>query len=216
MAETATVKIMPLLVWPPTVTVTSPVVAPLGTGATTLVALQLVGVAAAPLNLTVLVPCVVPKFVPVIVTGVPTRPEVTERLVMLGAGGGTVTVNVTPLLLWPPTVAVTVPVVAPLGTAVTILVALQLAAVAGVPLNATALVPCVVPRFVPVIVTGVPTGPELTERLVMPGAEGGGLGAITFCWEAQPSMPSTTRHKTPAGNGIEVRAGPAFDRWDVT
>jgi hypothetical protein len=41
-----------------------------------LVALQLVGVPAVPLNVTVLVPCVVPKFVPVIVTEVPTGPDV--------------------------------------------------------------------------------------------------------------------------------------------
>ena len=60
---------------PPTVTTTLPVVAPAGTGATMLVALQLVGVAAVPLNVTVLVPCVAPKFVPVIVTEVPTTPR---------------------------------------------------------------------------------------------------------------------------------------------
>jgi len=46
---------------------------------------QLVGVAAIPLNLTVLVPCVVPKFVPVIVTEVPTASEFGLRLVMAGA-----------------------------------------------------------------------------------------------------------------------------------
>ena len=44
-------------------------VAPVGTDAMMLVALQLVGVAGIPLNVTVLVPCVAPKFVPVIVTG---------------------------------------------------------------------------------------------------------------------------------------------------
>jgi hypothetical protein len=41
-----------------------------------LVALQLVGVPAVPLNVTVLVPWVAPKFAPVIVTGVPTPPDV--------------------------------------------------------------------------------------------------------------------------------------------
>jgi len=79
-----TVKPTPLLATPPTVTTTFPVVAPLGTGATTLVALQLVGVATVPLNVTVLVPCVVPKFVPPIVTNTPTGPEVGERLVTVG------------------------------------------------------------------------------------------------------------------------------------
>ena len=74
-----------MLATPPTVTTTFPVVAPLGTGTTMLVALQLVGVAAVPLNFTVLVPCVAPKFVPVIVTDVPTGPDVGDKLVMLGA-----------------------------------------------------------------------------------------------------------------------------------
>jgi len=60
------------------------------------VALQLVGVAVVPLNFTVLVPWVAPKFVPVIVTDVPTGPEVGDKLVMFGAG--VVTVNDTPLL----------------------------------------------------------------------------------------------------------------------
>ena len=79
-----TVKLTPLLATPPTVTTTFPVVAPLGTGTTIIVALQLVGSPAVPLNVTVLVPCVAPKFVPVIVTDVPTGPDVALRLVMLG------------------------------------------------------------------------------------------------------------------------------------
>ena len=49
-----------------------------------LVALQLVGVATVPLNVTVLVPCVAPKFVPAIVTEVPTAPEFGLRLVIFG------------------------------------------------------------------------------------------------------------------------------------
>ena len=69
-------KFRPLLFTPPTVTTRLPVVAPVGTVATMLVALQLVGVAAVPLNVTVLVPCVAPKFVPVTVTEVPMTPEV--------------------------------------------------------------------------------------------------------------------------------------------
>ena len=51
-----TVKAEPLLAMPPTVTTTLPVVAPEGTGTVMLVLLQLVGVAAVPLNVTVLVP----------------------------------------------------------------------------------------------------------------------------------------------------------------
>jgi hypothetical protein len=96
-----------------------------------LVALQLVGVAAVPLNVTVLVPCEEPKFVPVIVTDVPTGPDVGFKLVMLGTG--TTTLKLTPLLGAPPTVTTTFPVVAPVGTGTTMLVALQLVGVAAVP-----------------------------------------------------------------------------------
>jgi hypothetical protein len=49
------------------------------------VALQLVmDVAAVPLKVTVLAPCVAPKFVPLIVTDVPTGPEVGLMVVMVG------------------------------------------------------------------------------------------------------------------------------------
>jgi hypothetical protein len=51
-----TVKLTPVLDAPPTVTTTFPVVAPFGTGAMMLVAVQLVGIAVIPLNVTVLVP----------------------------------------------------------------------------------------------------------------------------------------------------------------
>jgi hypothetical protein len=92
-----------------------PVVAPLGTLTVMLVALQALAVPAdVPLKVTVLVPWLKPKFVPVMVTEVPTGPDVGDRLVMLGAG--TVTVKLTPLLACPPTVTTTLPVVAPLGT----------------------------------------------------------------------------------------------------
>ena len=80
-----TLKLTALLVTPPTATATFPVVAPFGTDTTMLVALQLVGVPVVPLNLTRLVPWLDPKFVPVIVTVVPTAPEVGDTLVMLGA-----------------------------------------------------------------------------------------------------------------------------------
>jgi hypothetical protein len=81
---TLTVKFTPLLATPPTVTTTFPVVAPAGTSTTMLVAVQLVAVTAIPLNFTVLVPCVAPKFAPVMVTAVPTVPDVGVKRVMLG------------------------------------------------------------------------------------------------------------------------------------
>jgi hypothetical protein len=128
-----------------------------------LVALQVVGAAVVPLNVTVLEPCVAPKFVPVMVMAAPTGPAVGASVVMVG---GTTTVNVNPLLPWPPTVTTTDPVVAPAGTGTPILVALQLVGVAVVPLNRTVLAPCVAPKFVPVIV------------LVWPPASGPSLGLI--------------------------------------
>jgi hypothetical protein len=80
------VKLLPLLADPETVTTTLPVVAPVGTIATMLVELQLVIVVAiVPLNFTVLLPRVDPKFAPVIVTEAPTALEVGERLEMVGA-----------------------------------------------------------------------------------------------------------------------------------
>ena len=91
-AGVVTVKAIPLLAAPPTVTTTFPEVAPLGTGTVMLVALQLVGVPVVPLNFTVLVPCVAPKLVPVIVTEVPAAADVGLKLKMLtpedGAGAG--------------------------------------------------------------------------------------------------------------------------------
>ena len=136
--------------------------------ATIEVALQLpIVVAVVPLNWTVLVPCVEPKFVPVIVTDTPTAPDVGDRLVMLGAD---TTVNDDPLLDTPLTVTTTLPVVAPVGTVATIEVALQLPiVVAVVPLNFTVLEPCVEPKFVPVIVTDAPTAPDVGDKLVMLG-----------------------------------------------
>ena len=115
--------------------------APLGTGTAIDVALQLVGIAAVPLKVTVLVPWVDPKLVPVMVTEVPTTPEVGNRLVMFGPEDEP-TVNETPLLACPPTVTTTFPVVALLGTATTIEFVLQLvAASADTPLNLTKLDP---------------------------------------------------------------------------
>ena len=71
-------------------TTTFPVVAPAGTGTTTLVALQFVGIASVPLNVTVLAPCVAPNVVPVSVTAVPTGPSTGASVVIVG---GTVTVK---------------------------------------------------------------------------------------------------------------------------
>jgi len=73
-----------------------------------------------------------------------------------------------PVLEESPTVTTTLPVLAPVGTSTTIEVLLQLIIeVAFVPLNETVLVPCVEPKFVPVMVIPIPMGPS--------GSESGGV-----------------------------------------
>jgi hypothetical protein len=185
-----TVKFTPLLATPPTVTTTFPVVAPAGTGATMLAALQLVGAAAVPWNVTVLVPCVAPKFTPVIVTDAPTNPEVGFKLVILGAETTGVTVKFTPLLATPLTVTTTFPVVAPAGTGATMLAALQLVGTAAVPLNVTVLVPCAAPKFAPVIVTELPTAPDVGFTFAMLAA--GGFPPPGFEFATLPHPVSTS------------------------
>jgi hypothetical protein len=143
------------------------VVAPVGTVTEMLVALQVPTVAVVPLNFTVLVPWVVPKFDPATVTEAPTAPDVGVRLVMLGAA---TTVKLLPLLATPDTVTTTFPVVAPVGTIATMLVVLQVVTEAVVPLNLTVLVPCGEPKFVPAIVIDAPTAPVDGVKLVIVGA----------------------------------------------
>lgn len=132
-----------------------------------LVLLQEVGVAETPLNVTVLVPCVAPKFAPVIVTDVPAGPDAGVRVLIVGVG--TKTVKLTPLLLTPLAFTTTFPVLAPDGTVVEMLPVAQLVTEAVVPLKVTLPLPCDDPKLDPVIVTDAPTTPEVGERLVMLG-----------------------------------------------
>jgi hypothetical protein len=132
----STVKLAPLLATPPTVTTTLPVVAPVGTLVTMLVSLQLAGVAGVPLKVIELSPLAAPKFNPLIVTEVPTMPDVGFKLTMTGT-----TVNGFGLLAAPPTVTTRLPETLPAGTGTTMLVAVQLVGVPVVPLKLTALVP---------------------------------------------------------------------------
>ena len=93
------VKLMPLLAMPDTVTTTVPVVAPLGTVAVILpLPHAVMTVAVMPLNFTVLVPWVDPKFEPEIVTEAPTAPEVGDNPLIFGVAR---TVKVCPLLSTP-------------------------------------------------------------------------------------------------------------------
>jgi hypothetical protein len=152
-----TVNGEPALGTPFTVTTTLPApVVPVGTVATMEVSLQLVIEAAVvvPGKVTVLVPCDEPKLVPVMVTEAPTAAVAGERFEIAG-----VMVKSKPLVVTPSVVTVTLPVVAPVGTVTPIEVLIQplLLMVAEVPLNDT--VPCVVPKFWPVIVTEEPGSP---------------------------------------------------------
>jgi hypothetical protein len=167
-----TVKLFPFVSTPLACTTTFPVVAPVGTFTVIVVAFQHVpqGVAVVPLNLTVLAPWVEPRFVPVITTDAPTAPDVSERDVILGVGS---TVKLFPLLATPDTVTTTLPVPAPVGTFTVIVVEFQQVphGVAVVPLNLTVLLPCVSPKFVPVITTEAPTAPEVGDKLVIVGLQ---------------------------------------------
>lgn len=128
------------------------------------------------------------------------------RVDMLGPG--VVTVKATPLLATPPTVTTTYPGVAPAGTTTPMLVGPQLlAGAASVPLNVTVLVvPCDAPKFVPVIVTDIPTGPDVGFTFVMLGAGGGAppaaLNAANPAPQLSDAASDTLADAVPAGSCI--------------
>jgi hypothetical protein len=195
-----TVNVLPLLGAPLTVTTTLPVVAPVGALTLMELAPQLViDVAVVPLNVTVLVPCVEPKLLPVIVTNVPTAPEVGDNPVMAGLG---MTVNATLLLSTPFACTITFPVVAPAGTGTAIEVPLQVDGVATVPLNVTVLVPWVAPKLLPAMVAAVPTAPELGVTVFMLG----GGSTVNGCpLLGTPFIVTTTLPVVaPAGTGTAI------------
>jgi hypothetical protein len=134
------------------------------------------------LNVTTLDPCDEPKLEPLMVTLDPTRAADGDRLVAIGG-----TTNMEPLLASPPTVTTTLPVAAPGGTGATIADALQPAGVVATPLNATLLPPCALPNDAPLIVTSVPTGPTVGERLAMLGTTLNGTALL-----ATPPTETTT------------------------
>jgi hypothetical protein len=206
-----TVKFAGLVAVPPgVVTVILPVVAPVGTVAVICVAEFTWNVVAATLlNFTELVVKLVPpavplKFVPVIVTDVPTGPNSGVNEVIVGAGTG-VTVK-TPELraVFPATVTRIGPVVAPVGTVAVIWVALfTTTPVADVWLNFT-VAPAAKP--VPVITTDVPTTPLVGLKPVtvtghaVPGVSNPfkvsvcvvGAVSVTAIWAAPVAVAGTT------------------------
>lgn len=106
----------------PTVTLTEPLDAVAGKIATICVSLQLWTLADVPKKSTELLVCVAPNPAPEIITGVPAGPEFGETPVMERFS----TEKETLLLVTPPSVAVSGPLVAPVGTLTVMLVSLQL------------------------------------------------------------------------------------------
>ncbi|MGH7484343.1 MAG: hypothetical protein ACREMY_01915 [bacterium] len=77
------------------------------------------------------------------------------------------------------------------------LVAFQLVGCDATPLNVTVLVPCEVPKFVPVIVTEVFTWPAFGFIAVIPGAETLNVTELSVLVEAVFATPLAVT--TPAG-----------------
>ena len=143
------------------VTLTGPVVAPGGTVTVSDVAeTTLNDGAGVLLNVTAVTPS---KLVPVMVTVVPTVPDVGVNLVTVGAG----TVKLVPAVPVPTAVVTLMgPVVAPAGTVALTDVAVLVTIVAGAPLKVTTVA---LPIFVPVMVTLLPTAPEIGVKLEIVG-----------------------------------------------
>jgi len=149
-----------------TVTTIDPVVAPTGTGTEMFVSDQLNGTAATPLKVTVLVPCGTPKFVPATAIIVFVLPD---EGVADDIDGGGMKVKDTELLGYPPTVTMTGPVVAVVGTLALIDVSAQLVIGTAAPFNVTVLVPWVLPNFVPLTVITAPARAESGNRVEICG-----------------------------------------------
>lgn len=150
-----TVKLVILSISIPTVVILIfPVVAPTGTVVIIRPASEEVTVAATSLKKT---DGAGPKLLPVMVTVAPTAPLVGLKLAITGVGNTVKTLalaTVTPLV-----VTVIVPVDAPAGTVVVILLVVDEVTVATTSLNATELFAAMVLKFVPSMVTVAPTAP---------------------------------------------------------
>jgi hypothetical protein len=171
---TVTVKFDELVAEPlALVTVIGPVNAPEGTVAVIWVDEFTVKVADVFLNLTSLT---LTKFVPLIVTDVPTGPLVGENEVIVGTPAA-VTVKLVELWAVPLSVVTEIfPDVAPEGTVAVICVDEFTVKGAAAFLKLT---PVTSMKFVPRIVTEVPTGPDVGENDVMVGGSAAAAGTAT-------------------------------------
>lgn len=157
-------------VLPATVTVIFPVDASDGIVVVMLVEVLAVTVAAVPLKFTVLADGVLLKFVPVMVTVVPTGPEVGVNEVIVGTGAAPTIKFVADCTVTQFTVTEILPVTDEAGTVVLmVVVVLPLTVAARLLKKVTALLAGVVLKFVPVITTGVPMGPVVGVNEVIVG-----------------------------------------------
>lgn len=120
------------------------------------VVLAAVTEAVVPLNFTILWVVTLEKFVPVMVTVVPTGPHMGATDVIVGVNRNVKSTS--EVASWSATETVILPVVAPGGTVVLICVAVEAVTVAVTLLNLTILFAGVVLKLVPVMVIVVPAG----------------------------------------------------------
>lgn len=133
-----TVKTFALVaIKPSTTTARVPVTAPFGTTTLNEVEDALVMLATVPLNVTWLLTATELKLVPINVTVVPAGPLSGLNDVMVG--GNSTLKSSTEVAVNPLTLTLTLPVVAPVGTVVVMLVDVELVTVVWIPLNRTSL-----------------------------------------------------------------------------
>jgi hypothetical protein len=163
-----------VVVLPPgVVMLIGPLVAPVGTVAPICVLLVTVYVALLPLKATLLAPL---KLLPLIVTAVPTGPVVGLKSLIVGGGGGIVTLKPAPLVALPAGVVTVIgPLVAPAGTVALIWVLPPTVKPALAPLKSTF---DVFWNHCPLIVTVVPTGPLVGLKPLMTGVFAGGAETL--------------------------------------
>ena len=146
-------------------TVILPVVAPAGTVAVIRSSFARLKLADVPLNRTLVAPV---KWLPLMVTDVPTAPLDGEKLLIVGVDPP-VTEKFEPLVAIPDAVVtVILPVVAPVGTTAVIRPSFATLKLADVPLNRTLVAPV---KWLPLMVTDVPTTPLDGEKLLIVGAD---------------------------------------------
>ena len=111
------------------------------------------------------------KLVPLMVTVVPTGPEVGVKEVMVGNAVIVTTKSVALVAVLQPMVTVIFPVVAPAGTVVLMVVEVEAVTDVAMPLKLKMLFVGIISKLVPVIVTEAPIAPEIGVYEVIEGGE---------------------------------------------